>query len=87
MVIWTARARTDLKAIHDCIADETLEQQLASPDVHRRSFEDRFALMLEQELLERGNARLAQPLRWAKLPVQACVEDLDTRTARGIDSG
>jgi DNA replication protein DnaC len=65
----------------------SLEQQLASPDLHRRSFEDRLALMLEQEILERGNARLAQRLRWAKLPVQACVEDLDTRSARGIDPG
>jgi DNA replication protein DnaC len=41
--------------------------------------------MLQQEILERGNARLAQRLRWAKLPLQACIEDLDTRTARGID--
>lgn len=63
----------------------SLEQQLASPDVNRLPFEDRLTLMVEQELLERGNARLAQRLRWAKLPVQACVEDLDTRTARGID--
>jgi DNA replication protein DnaC len=62
-----------------------LEQQLASPDVHRLPFEDRLTLMIEQELLERGNLRLAQRLRWAKLPVQACVEDLDLRTARGID--
>jgi DNA replication protein DnaC len=65
----------------------SLEQQLASPDVHRLPFEDRLTLMIEQELLERGNARLAQRLRWAKLPVQACVEDLDTRSARGIDRG
>jgi DNA replication protein DnaC len=62
-----------------------LEQQLASPDVHRLPFEDRLTLMIEQELLERGNLRLAQRLRWAKLPVQACVEDLDLRTTRGID--
>lgn len=62
-----------------------LEQQLASPDVHRLPFEDRLTLMIEQEFLERGNLRLAQRLRWAKLPVQACVEDLDLRTARGID--
>jgi DNA replication protein DnaC len=62
-----------------------LEQQLASPDVHCLPFEDRLTLMIEEELLERGNLRLAQRLRWAKLPVQACVEDLDLRTARGID--
>jgi DNA replication protein DnaC len=43
--------------------------------------------MIQQEIIERGNARLAQRLRWAKLPIQACLEDLDTRTARGIDPG
>ncbi|MEX2496935.1 MAG: IS21-like element helper ATPase IstB [Woeseia sp.] len=65
----------------------SLEQQLASPDVGRQSFENRLGLMLQQEIVERGNARLAQRLRWAKLPVQACLEDLDTRSARGIDPG
>jgi DNA replication protein DnaC len=28
---------------------------------------------------------LAQRLRWAKLPQSATMEDLDTRTARGLD--
>src|SRR5690606_31553198 len=65
----------------------SLEQQLASPDVGRQSFENRLGLMLQQEIIERGNARLAQRLRWAKLPVPACLEDLDTRSARGIDPG
>lgn len=64
-----------------------LEQQLASPDSQRQSFENRLGLMIEHERIERGNARLAQRLRWAKLPIQACLEDLDTRTARGIDAG
>jgi DNA replication protein DnaC len=65
----------------------SLEQQLASPDSKRQSFESRLGLMLQQERLERGNARLAQRLRWAKLPQQACLEDLDTRTPRGLDPG
>jgi len=65
----------------------SLEQQLASPDTKRQSFENRLGLMIQQEVLERGNARLAQRLRWAKLPIQACLEDLDTRTARGFDPG
>lgn len=64
-----------------------LEQQLASPDLERQAFENRLGLMIQHERIERGNARLAQRLRWAKLPVQACIEDLDTRTARGIDPG
>ncbi|MGH8168860.1 MAG: IS21-like element helper ATPase IstB [Woeseiaceae bacterium] len=65
----------------------SLEQQLASPDVGSQSFENRLGLMLQQEIIERGNARLVQRLRWAKLPIQACLEDLDTRSARGIDPG
>lgn len=65
----------------------SLEQQCASPDVVRQTFDNRLGLMIQQEIIERGNARLAQRLRWAKLPVPACLEDLDTRTARGIDPG
>jgi DNA replication protein DnaC len=65
----------------------SLEQQLASPDTKRQSFETRLGLMIEHERIERGNARLAQRLRWAKLPLPACLEDLDTRTPRGIDAG
>jgi DNA replication protein DnaC len=62
-----------------------LEQQLASPDRIDRSFEDRLALMIQQESLERSGYRLAQRLRWAKLPMPACLEDLDTRAPRGLD--
>lgn len=62
-----------------------LEQQLTSPDPNRHAFETRLGLMVAQEVSERGNARLAQRLRWAKLPMSACLEDLDLRTARGID--
>lgn len=65
----------------------SLEQQRAAPDTLRQSFESRLGLMLQQERLERGNARLAQRLRWAKLPLSACLEDLDTRTPRGLDPG
>ncbi len=64
-----------------------LEQQLTSPDVVRQSFDNRLGLMIQEEVIERGNARLAQRLRWAKLPIPACLEDLDTRTMRGIDPG
>jgi DNA replication protein DnaC len=63
----------------------SLEQQQAAPDFAQRPFEDRLTLMLEQETIERANARFAQRLRWARLPVPACVEDLDTRTPRGLD--
>lgn len=64
-----------------------LERQLESPDRLQDSFENRLTGLLQQEVVERANARLAQRLRWAKLPTQACLEDLDTRTPRGIDKG
>jgi DNA replication protein DnaC len=76
-----------LTALHLRGMAAALEQQLAAPDLERQTFENRLGLMIEHERVERGNARLAQRLRWAKLPVQACIEDLDTRTARGIDPG
>jgi len=50
------------------------------------SFDERLGLLIQHELTERASARLAQRLRWARLPVTAVLEDLDTRTPRGIDS-
>ncbi|CAN5264289.1 IS21-like element ISPsy14 family helper ATPase IstB [soil metagenome] len=64
-----------------------LEQQLAAPDRARMSFDDRLGLMIQHELTERASQRLAQRLRWARLPQLAVLEDLDTRTPRGIDAG
>jgi DNA replication protein DnaC len=63
-----------------------LERQLDSPDRTRLSFEDRLGLLIEQEASERASCRLAQRLRWARLPLNACLEDLDTRTPRGLEA-
>jgi DNA replication protein DnaC len=62
-----------------------LERQLASADRTTLSFEDRLGLMIEHEVTQRASFRLGQRLRWAKLPLSACLEDLDTRTPRGLD--
>jgi DNA replication protein DnaC len=70
-----------LKGMANC-----LEHQLTSPDQRERSFDERLGLMIQHELQERSGYRLAQRLRWAKLPMSACLEDLDTRTPRGIDA-
>ena len=61
------------------------EQQLAQPTFQELSFEERFALLLDQEILYRDNRRLARLLKAAKLRVGACVEDIDYRHPRGID--
>lgn len=62
-----------------------LARQIGSPDQREMTFEDRLGLLLEHELVDRQSHRLAQRLRWARLPQPATLEDLDLRTPRGID--
>jgi DNA replication protein DnaC len=64
-----------------------LTHQLTTPDTAALAFEDRLGLLIQHEVAERDSQRLHQRLRWAKLGQSACVEDLDTRTPRGIDRG
>ena len=66
---------------------QALERQITAPDHAQMSFEDRLGLMIQHEITERASFRLSQRLRWARLPVVACLEDLDTRTPRGLDPG
>jgi DNA replication protein DnaC len=61
------------------------EQQLTQPAAAELSFEERFALLLDQEILYRDNRRLVRLLKAAKLRLNACVEDIDYRHPRGID--
>lgn len=62
-----------------------LERQLSDPDIGALRFEERLSLLLQHQLAERDNDRLAQRLRLAALPQPACLEDLDTRIARNLD--
>lgn len=64
-----------------------LERQQQNPDAAALPFEDRLTLLLQHEQAERQSYRLAQRLRWARLPQMACVEDIDTKTARGLERG
>lgn len=74
-----------LQALHLKGMAAALEQQMTGADNTARSFEDRLGLLIQHEITDRASYRLAQRLRWAKLPQNACLEDLDTRTARGVD--
>jgi DNA replication protein DnaC len=64
---------------------QTFEQQMAQPALQELSFEDRFGLLLEAEILHRDNRRTAHLLKTAKLRIGACVEDIDYRHPRGIE--
>ena len=62
-----------------------LHQLHITPQQHSLSFEERLSLLIEHELTDRHQKRMAQRLRWAKLPQSATLEDLDGKTPRGID--
>lgn len=61
-----------------------LEQQHANADRAALSFEERLGLMIQHEVTDRASSRLAQRLRWARLPQGAVLEDLDMVAVRGL---
>jgi DNA replication protein DnaC len=63
-----------------------LEQQHANAERSALTFEERLGLMIQHEVTERASARLAQRLRWARLPPGAVLEDLDMQTLRGLSA-
>lgn len=62
-----------------------LEQQLAQPEFHSLSFEERIGLIIDREQMDRHNRKITDLLRKAKLRQLACIEDIDYNPARGID--
>jgi DNA replication protein DnaC len=64
---------------------KAFDEQRRQPDIEALAFEERLALLLEREVTERENKRLAARLRFAALRQAAVVEDIDLRTARGLD--
>jgi DNA replication protein DnaC len=64
---------------------KALEEQRRSPDLDALSFEERVGLLVDREAAERDTKRLTTRLKFAALRQNACVEDLDWRTPRGID--
>jgi DNA replication protein DnaC len=61
-------------------------QQQQNPEIERLGFDERLALLVDAECLDRHNKRLARNLREAKLRIgQACLEDLDYAPARKLD--
>ena len=58
---------------------------LADADAASLSHAEWLALLLEREISHRHDKRLAARLRYAKLRHHAAVEDVDYRSARGLD--
>lgn len=69
------------------MADAYVEQQ-KSANVKGMDFDDRFGLLVDAEWLLRQNRRTKRRMKEAKLRLtQACIEDVDTGAARGIEKG
>jgi DNA replication protein DnaC len=64
---------------------KAFEEQRRSPDLDALPFEERIGLLVDREAAERDTKRLTTRLKFAALRQNACVEDVDLRTPRGID--
>jgi DNA replication protein DnaC len=62
-----------------------LQRQLDTPDTHSLSFEERFGLLVDNEVTARENRRLSRCIRHAKFREKACIEELDYRQHRGLN--
>jgi DNA replication protein DnaC len=77
---------TQLKSLKLDGMARALEEQQIMPSSQSLAFEDRLGLLVEREIVWRDNRRLERLLRQAKLKqAQACMEDIDYRTSRGLD--
>ena len=56
---------------------DAFQEQLSSTSALHLSFEERFGMLVDQELTSRDNRRLQRLLKAAKFKVNACVEDID----------
>ena len=61
------------------------DEQQRQRDIAALAFDERFALLVDREVIERENKRLVNRLRFAKLRQNAVVEDIDIKAARGLD--
>jgi DNA replication protein DnaC len=64
---------------------KALTEQMEMQDLNSLTFDERLGLMVDREMLDREDRRLATRLRKAKLRVAACMEDIDFRHKRGLD--
>ena len=62
-----------------------LQEQERIPDIRTMPFEERLGLMVDREMTERDNRRMQTRLRTAKLKQNSALEDIDFKTARGLD--
>ena len=66
---------------------EGFKEQLQQPNLYNLSFEERFGLLVDRQWTFKEDGRLKRLLQKAKLKMNACAEDIDYKSPRGIDKG
>jgi DNA replication protein DnaC len=62
------------------------QDQAEDPSLHDLAFDERMALLVEAEWLDRQNKRLTRALKEAKLRISsACIEDIEFAAERALD--
>jgi DNA replication protein DnaC len=64
---------------------EAFKEQSQQPSFQDLSFDERFGILVDRQWTWKENTRLKRLLKEAKLKLQACVEDIDFKTSRGIE--
>lgn len=64
---------------------DAFRTQLETTDASQLSFEERFAMLVDQQWLWKENRALARRLRSAKLKERGVIEDIDYQHPRGLD--
>jgi DNA replication protein DnaC len=64
---------------------EAFAEQLQQTDMAELGFEERFGLLVDRQWIWREDRRMKRLLKNARLRVEACIEDIDYKTPRGID--
>lgn len=62
-----------------------IEEQIANPKYADLPFEDRLAILVDLEVLQRENGRLSRCLKKAHFHLDATLEDFDFSPSRGVD--
>lgn len=63
---------------------QALKEQIESTQVSALSFEERISLLIDHQWNFRENRALANRIKKAGFKIQACIEDIDYRTPRGL---
>jgi DNA replication protein DnaC len=64
---------------------ETFKEQLQQPNMDELVFEERFGLLVDRQWSWKEDRRMRRLLQNARLKINACLEDIDYKSPRGID--